>query len=210
MSETVETAVPIGISGLFLTDRDGFSEISRLFSELYFANKKLHEVQVRLTNCNQHAWLTSFEKRCNRSHRNSNLELTSLAAKLENKKATLVAAIKTIEQKILELDPTALDQKTTLAGSTHPFLALPDKRRTLDEDVASRNAVIDLHLDKLDKHVCKILDEKFGLDEGRPSLGIPNRWVEKYDVKSFKDSYAKCPALVHTLISKRRRRRHLP
>jgi hypothetical protein len=210
MSETVETtSVPFGISGQFLFNKPTFSEISRLFAELYSSSSKLQAVEAKLQNFKNTVWLISFGNRCQRLKRDSRHELISLDEKLEAQKATLQFEVDKIRQAILKLEPSALDTKTTLAGSPPMYPATPIRRREGNPELIARNAVIDDHPNESTKRICKLLDFHLGVP-GRCTPGIPPSWVNKFGVTTFTDAYRVCPQLVHTLISKRRGRRHLP
>jgi hypothetical protein len=209
MSETVETSVRQGISGQFLDNPETFSKISRLFVDLSSANNKLQKLEEQHLNCNQPAWLNSFANRCQRLKRDPKPGLVSLVEKLETQKAIFQAAVDNTRQAILKLEPSALDTKTSLAGSPTMYLATPIKRWIGNPDVVSRNAFIDAHFDQLDEKLCNLLDFELGFP-GRCTPGIPNSWVNKFGVTTFTDAYRECPQLVHTLISKRRRKRQLP
>jgi hypothetical protein len=204
MSETVETTtVPFGISGQFLFNKETFSEISHLFAQLYSLRDKLHRVEEQLRRCNDPGWLVFFENRCQRLKRGPNHALVSLVEKLEAQKAIFQAAVDNIRQAILKLEPSALDTKTTLAGSLPMYPATPIRRREGNPEVVSRNAVIDDHPIESTKSICKLLDFHLGVP-GKCTPGIPPSWVNRFGVTTFTDAYHVCPQLVHTLISKRR------
>jgi hypothetical protein len=204
MSETVETTVRHGISGQFLDNPETFSNISCLFAELSSASNKLRNTEAQLRNCNHPGWLDSFANRCQRLKRDPKPVLISLVAKLVTQKAILQAVVVNARQAILKLEPSALDTKTTLAGSPPIYPATPIRRRIVNPDIVSRNAIIHVHRDESDKKICKLLDLHLGV-HGRCTLGIPNSWVIKFGVSTFSEAYLKCPELVHPLISKHRR-----
>jgi hypothetical protein len=210
MSETVETTtVPFGISGQFLFNPEKFFEISRLSAELDSSSSKLQTVEEQRRRCNDTVWLISFENRCQRLKRDSRHELVSLVEKLETQKAILQAAVDNTRQAILKLEPSALETKTTVAGSLPMYPATPVRRREGNPELIARNAVIDDHPNESTKSICKLLDFHLGVP-GRCTPGIPPSWVNKFGVTTFTDAYRVCSQLVHTLISKLRRKRRLP
>ena len=210
MSETVETTVRWGISGQFMNNKEHFSQISRLFADLSSASSKLQTIEAQLWNCNQPAWLNSFANRCQRLKRDPGKELISLVYKLEAKKTALEATVSATRANLLELEPSALDTRKTLAGPFSTFSTLPVAQRMKDPDVTARNVVIDAYLDQPDVAICQILDTEFPADDGRPATGLPENWVTQFNVLTYCDAYERCRQRVQTLISKRRRKKHLP
>jgi hypothetical protein len=209
MNETVDVTFPVGVSGMFLRDKVKFSQLDSLFAELSSARKRLSDAEAQLRNCNHPAWLISFEKRCRRLKREPKQELISLVCKLEAEKIVLQATINDVRHKLRQLEPTAFDTITTLAG-LHLPMAVPARRRMPNPDVIARNAVIDAHLDHSDFAICQILDVEFSSSNGRIAAGLPDSWEIEYGVLTFCEAYHQCPQLVHTLISKRRGRNPLP
>jgi len=210
MSETVDVTVPIGVSGVFLQDKQKFSQLASFFAELWSSKRQLQKVELQLLCCNDLTWLSSFENRCRRLKRDPDRGLVSLVAKLETEKDAFQATVTKVRCKILKLEPTALDTVTTMAGAYLPLTVAPAKRRMPKPDIIARNAVIDSMLNHSDFAICQLLDVEFPSNNERPAAGLPDSWEVDYSVLTYCEAYQQCPQLVHTLISKRRSRSRLP
>jgi hypothetical protein len=209
--ETVETTMRVGISGQFLNNKQNFSQISRLFAELSSSTIKLQQIEAHLWDCNQPAWLNSFANRSLRRKRDCGKELTSLVQTLEGKKIALQSAIDETCAQLLQLEPSALDTKKTLAGTPFAFATPPVvKGRMKDPDVAVRNMLIYRHREKPCKTICGFLDIEFPSYDGRPATGMPPGIVEEFSVTTYSEAYRKSPQRIQTLISKHRKKSHLP
>jgi hypothetical protein len=208
MNETgLALSAPVGVSGAFLVDKKLFSEIQKLSAEYLRLSSRLAEVLYKLRCCNDPQWFISFENRCRRLKRDPERELVELADSLEIEKAALTAREEETRQKLLQLEPTALDLSHTLAGAASQYRApFTASKREKNPAIEARNKVIDclLHLPN-DLAICIALDEEFPPTKDRPASQFPNRWFVRLGVKSFEEAYRKCPHLVHTLIWKRRR-----
>jgi hypothetical protein len=205
MTEYVNLSVLIGISGAFLTDPARFSKISDLFAELSQGESRLTRVKAQLDNCNHPLWLNSFGRRCERRKRDPRLELPSLVSGLEAEKKQLELRITDVRRDLAQLEPTAVNVTTALAEPVSGFSTSPVKRRVQNPDMAARNALIDSLLEESDLAICKALDFDLARPDGRPTMGLPQSWVSAFNVHTFCAAYSRCPKLVHTLISKRRR-----
>jgi len=132
-------------------------------------------------------------------------ELVVRARALEAEKRSLCEQRDELKEKLDKMDPSALQVHTSLAGAR--ALCSPQRdltaTRAKDASIAARNKAIDclLHLSNL--AICKALDDMF-----RPPHApqFPDSWFRICGAKSFVEAYHECPHLVHTLISKRRRR----
>lgn len=201
-------SVPVGVSGAFLVDKKRFSEIQKLSIEFSRLSSRLAEVQYKLRRCNDSEWLASFEDRCRRLKRDAKRELVELADSLETEKATLTAKAEEIRQKLLQLEPTALDLNHTLVGASSQYgtpFTKPASKRERNPAIEARNRVIDCQLHLPNDAICEVLDEEFPPLKDRPASQFPNSWFERLGVMSFKEAHCKCPHLVHTLIWKRRK-----
>lgn len=207
---TLDLSAPIGVSGIFLTDTAKFTELHRQFAELLSITSRFEGVDARIRNCNDPAWLISFEKRCLRLNRDPRTELPELVQDLESQKNKLQAQKDETEKTILQLEPTALDVSRTLAPRFGVFSGQREyPRLKKNPDIAARNTIIDARLDEPNEVICNALDFELGQPD-RPTQGIPDSWIKKYGVKTFREAYNRCPNLVHAMIWKRRARRHSP
>ena len=211
MSEMgLDLSVPVGVSGAFLCDRARFYEIRELLTEFDRSNSRLSEVEYGLLCCNDPQWLAKFEGRCRQLNRDLEQELVKRAESLEAEKKSLTERIAELRQKLLALEPSALQVHTTLVG---PSILYPQPllnsgpRKERNAAVAARNAAIDCYLQlPNDLAICEALDDEFPPTKDRPAPQFPDPWFQKFGVKSFVEAYYKCPHLVHTLIGKRRTR----
>jgi len=200
---------PVGVSGAFLIDKKRFSEIHKLSAEYSRLRSRLAEVLYKLRCCNDSEWLSSFENRYLRLKRDPKRELIELTDRLEIEKAALAARVAESRKRLLQLEPTALDLNYSLVGASSAYGApftRPASKRERNPAIEARNKVIDclLHLPN-DLAICKAWDDQFPATQDRPAPQFPDRWFERFGVKSFVEAYFKAPHLVHTLIGKRRR-----
>lgn len=204
----LELSVPVGVSGAFLRDKNRFAEIRRLYSEFNHLCSMLEDIERKLHSCNDPEWLTAFERRCLRLKRDAETALVAEESKLQTRRAELASSKEETRQKLLELEPSALDVHHTLGGSSR-YLNPPVERRRqkqVSPEVGTRNKAIDslLHLSNLG--ICKELDDMFPYSD-RPAPQLPHAWPGRFDVKTFEEAYENkvCRHLVHTMISKRRK-----
>jgi hypothetical protein len=108
----------------------------------------------------------------------------------------LQAQLSDIENKLLQLDPSFFQVRTTLAGSAY-FPFRPELKEKPGPEVASRNAIILQSPSSLTaKQICLRLDAH--------SVPIPETWGTKFPtVTNWKTAYAHrpCRKLVQRMIS---------
>jgi hypothetical protein len=205
---TLDLTFPFGVSGAFLMNENRFLEIHRMTEEFSLLSLRLQEVEAKIGNCSNSQWLISFRKQCHRLRRDHKRKLVELADSLEIEKSTLTAKKDETRQKLLRLEPTALDSSTLARASYHnPFPFVHQKQtRGKNTAVEARNAAIDclLHLPN-NRTICEHLDDEFPPTKDRPAPQFPDPWFRKFGVMSFVEAYHKCPHLVHSMIGKRRR-----
>lgn len=205
----LDFSAPVGVSGLFLSDDARFLEIRNLLVELDRLNLRLNKTEYDLACCNDPKWLDAFRERCRRSNRDAKQDLVLHAAGLETEKRSLIEKIDQLKQKLLELEPSALQVHTSLAGARALCLPVPSDvtpTRVKDPNVASRNKAIDCLLHLRNFAICKELDDMFPPPHAPQLL---DGWFRRFGVKSFVEAYRKCPRLVHAMIGRRRKLKSL-
>jgi hypothetical protein len=211
----LELAVPVGVSGAFLRDRKRFEEIRKFRAEFNRSCSMLLETEQKLDLSVDPEWLTAFEQRCNRRKRNLEMALIDEAKSLEEQRTELAARKEEARQKLLELEPHAMDDvRYSLVGcpSQNPYFGVGrTQRRQANPDVKTRNEAIDCLLDLPVLGICKWLDDTFP-HSGNPAPQFPDTWFKRFGVSTFEQAYnnKKCKHLVRTMISKRRNKRQSP
>jgi hypothetical protein len=204
----LELAVPVGVSGAFLRDRNRFEEIRKLRTEFNRLCSMHLETERKLDLFLDPEWLTAFEQRCKRLKRNLEIALIDEDERLERQSTELAARKEEARQRLLELEPNALDVRHLLVGCPSQCPIFPVKRtqqRRTNPEVKTRNEAIDCMLHLSDLGICGELDDLFPKSE-RPAPQLLDSWVQRFGVTTFVEAYEneECKHLVHSMFSKRR------
>jgi len=168
-------------------------ERARIMEEIRMVEQKLHS-------CNHPEAVADFWQGCTERNKSFDPELRTLAASLETQKRELSAALQQIDEKLAPYNIISDWRMGT------DFVSLLPPSR-IDPAVAFRSMIIFQNREKSDLEICRILDFYCRAD-GQSEGFFPERWTAKYAVETFVAAYCnpKCRNLVHTMMSKHRRR----
>jgi hypothetical protein len=214
--EGLELSLPLGVSGAFFHDRGRYTTVRNLLKEFNRLSRLVVETEQKLDSINDPEWLNVFG-RWRKPVGLAELEITlNLEADgLEKRLVDFAAKRNDLRQEILKLEPHAFDVRRSLVGC-HPYFRFADDELNLlaepNPEVKARNAVIDCFLAETNLGICGELDEAFPKPSDRPARQFPDTWFLKFDVTTFVEAYndKRCRPLVHSMISKRRRKRAFP
>ena len=203
---TGTTTNELTISGKFIQlSRSGqLEQHQKVVNEFLGLRDQLLRVSQQLSACNNCVFLSQFAER---KGRNFETAVVALTQELESSRRRLEERLAQLDPQVSALYPDPITSLTAPVGS--PLYSVFEFRaeRETDEYLRSRNAVIDAHSHLSGMALSKLLDLFLSRTDGRVCAELPESWVRRYRVKSFREAYRhpQCGRLVRTLFSKRRK-----
>jgi hypothetical protein len=196
------TVNDLTVSGKFLAmaANGSLMVVGPLILERAKITEEIRMVEQRLHSCHHPQAVAGLAEWCVERNKDFDTEFRSLVDSLETQKRKLTVALQEIDEKLApynvvsdwRMDPDVVS-------------LLPPSRS--DPVVASRSMIIFQNREKPDLQICRILDSPWRNGEP-PERFFPPGWREKYGVTGFVAAYYRpeCRNLVHTMISKGRKR----